>query len=202
MTTHARGPMGRFWLGSVADELLRDAPCPIFLIHPHDKALNVKQETAIKNILVPLDGSAFAEQVLESAVSLGKLNDAGYTLLRVIQPIQAMTLPAGTGSFGEMAHRMIERVDVLQEQLRKEAQEYLERTAARFRTQGLTVTTQVAIAEQPGVAILESARPPVDLIALESHGRRGLSRLFLGSVADKVVRGAGVPVLVARPHNR
>jgi nucleotide-binding universal stress UspA family protein len=201
MTTHARGPMARFWLGSVADESLRDAPCPILLVHPHDQAVDLQQAMTIKNILVPLDGSPFAEQVLELALSLGKLYGAAYALLRVIQPIQAMTMPVGAGSFGEMAHRMMERLDVLQEQLRKEAQEYLDGVAARLRAQGLTVTTQVATAEQPGVAILQHARPPVDLIALETHGRRGLARLFLGSVADKVVRGATVPVLVHRPRH-
>lgn len=199
MTTHARGAVGRFWLGSVADETLRDAPCPILLIHPRDRAADLKQDMTIKNILVPLDGSAFAEQILEPAQTLGNLHGAAYTLLRVVQPIQGMTMPVGAGSFGEMAHRMMERIDVLQEQLRKEAQDYLDNVAARLRARGLSVTTQVAFAEQPGVAILEKARPPVDLIALESHGRRGLSRFFLGSVADKVVRGAAVPVLVHRP---
>ena len=200
MTTHARGPMGRFWLGSVADGLLRQAPCPVLLIPPRDKAVNVDQEMAIKNILVPLDGSTFAEKVLEPAQAFGKLHDAAYTLLRVIQPIQAMTLPAGAGSFGEMAHRMMERIDVLQEQLKREAEDYLEKVASRLRAEGLTVATEVAIAEQPGVAILERAHPPVDLIAMESHGRRGLSRLVMGSVADKVVRGTPVPVLVHRPR--
>ena len=200
MTTHARGPMGRFWLGSVADESLRDAPCPVLLIHPRDKAADVQLDMTIKNILVPLDGSTFAEQVLESAQSLGRLHGAAYSLLRVIQPLQAMTVPAGAGAFGEMAHRMMERIDVLQGQLRKEAQDYLEGIGARLRAQGLTVTTQVVIAEQPAVAILEHSRPPMDLIALASHGRRGLSRLILGSVADRVVRGATTPVLVHRPR--
>jgi nucleotide-binding universal stress UspA family protein len=59
----------------------------------------------------------------------------------------------------------------------------------------------VVVEERPGVAILHEATPPaIDLVALETHGRRGLTRLILGSVADKVIRGAGVPVLVHRPH--
>jgi nucleotide-binding universal stress UspA family protein len=58
----------------------------------------------------------------------------------------------------------------------------------------------VAVEEQPGVAIIHEAKPPaIDVVALETHGRRGLSRLMLGSVADKVIRGATVPVLVHRP---
>jgi nucleotide-binding universal stress UspA family protein len=59
----------------------------------------------------------------------------------------------------------------------------------------------VAGFEQPAVAILEEAQKrPTDLIALETHARRGLARLVLGSVADKVVRGASVPVLVHHPR--
>jgi nucleotide-binding universal stress UspA family protein len=62
------------------------------------------------------------------------------------------------------------------------------------------VQTLVEIAEQPAAAILKEAKAPaMDMVALETHGRRGLSRLFLGSVANKVIRGASLPVLVHRP---
>jgi nucleotide-binding universal stress UspA family protein len=81
-----------------------------------------------------------------------------------------------------------------------EARDYLERVAAPLRESGLTVGSRVDVAEQPATAILHDAVPPViDLVALETHGRRGLSRLFLGSVADKVIRGVHMPVLVHRP---
>jgi nucleotide-binding universal stress UspA family protein len=198
MTTHARGAMGRFWLGSVADELLRDAPVPLLMIHP-DKQADSKAEKSVKHILIPLDGTPLAEQIFDTALALGKLFDAEYTLLRVIRPVQPMTMPVGVGSFGEMAHHMMERIDLLHEQLKKEAHEYLEKVAAGLRSQGLKVQIRVAVDEQPGVAILQAVQAPIDLIALETHGRRGLKRLFLGSVADKVIRGAQIPVLVHRP---
>ena len=58
----------------------------------------------------------------------------------------------------------------------------------------------MVVDQQPGAAIVhEAATPAADLVALETHGRRGLSRLILGSVADKVIRGAAVPVLVHKP---
>lgn len=199
MMTHARGPMGRFWLGSVTDELMRSAPAPVLLVHPHDRETNLKADIAFRHVLIPLDGTPLAEQILAPAGNLANISGAEITLLRVVKPVMPMTMPAGVGSFGEMAHHMMERVDVLQAQLKKEAHDYLEKVAKKVRSQGLNVITQVAIEEQPGVAILHRAQAPIDLIALGTHGRRGLSRLFLGSVADKVIRGAHVPVLVQRP---
>lgn len=199
MTTHARGALGRFWLGSVTDELVRDAPAPVLLIHPTDQPPDAKADKAIKNILVPLDGSPLAEQILGPVGDIARLTGADTTLLRVIQPVRLMTLPAGAGSFGEMAQHVMDRIDEIQASLMKEAQDYLDRTAESLRKQGFRVTTKVVSEEQPGVAILRQAVAPVDLIALGTHGRRGLSRLFMGSVADKVIRGAHVPVLVSRP---
>jgi nucleotide-binding universal stress UspA family protein len=65
----------------------------------------------------------------------------------------------------------------------------------------VSVTAKVVVADSPAAAILQEAAPPhFDLIAMQTHGRHGMSRLMLGSVADKVVRGASVPVLVQRPR--
>ena len=199
MMTHARGPMGRFWLGSVTDELLRSTPAPLLLIHPKDRKTELNVDIAFQHLLIPLDGTPLAEQILTPATQMAQLGAAELTLLRIVRPMLPMTMPAGVGSFGEMAHHMMERVDVLQAQLKQEAHEYLERAAETMRVHGLKVHTQVAIEEQPGVAILQRAQAPIDLIALECHGRRGIARLFMGSVADKVIRGAHVPVLVQRP---
>jgi len=65
---------------------------------------------------------------------------------------------------------------------------------------GFQVLTRVVIDEQPAVGImLEAQIRHADLIAMETHARRGLSRLILGSVADKIIRGGALPVLVSRP---
>ena len=74
-------------------------------------------------------------------------------------------------------------------------------SADRLRGRGLHVQTRVAEAETPAPAILDAAKEVgADLIALATHGRRGIKRLLLGSVADKVVRGGGLPVLLLRPR--
>ena len=80
------------------------------------------------------------------------------------------------------------------------AKTYLERVAESLRARSLKVETRVLSHDQPAVAILEEAKARrADLLALATHGRSGLPRLLLGSVADKVVRGASIPVLLARP---
>jgi nucleotide-binding universal stress UspA family protein len=196
MTTHGRGPMGRFWLGSVTDDLVRSLPIPLILVHPHDQATDLAKEETIQNILITLDGTPLAEHVLESAVTLGKAVGAEFTLLRVISPVYPVTLPAEPAIIGGAAMDIMERVETLHVELRKEANHYLDAVAERLRTQGLKVHTRVMIEEQPDVAILDNAKPPIDMIAIETHGRGGLSRLLMGSVADKVIRGSKLPILV------
>jgi nucleotide-binding universal stress UspA family protein len=200
MTTHGRGALGRIWLGSVADQLIRDMPMPMLLVRPEDAAPNLGREAVLNHLLVPLDGSPFAEQILESAVALGSLMDADYTLTRVIKPPCPGGYDFHGSSFGLEAQMLLDQIDRAQEQLRKEAEDYLHGVAERLRERSLRVHTRVEVEEHPAAAILKSATAPaIDLVALETHGRRGLSRLFLGSVADKVIRAASLPVLVHRP---
>lgn len=200
MTTHGRGPLGRFWLGSVADELVRRLPMPLLLVRPAESAVDLACDATFRHVLLPLDGTALAEQMIEPAAALGRLMEADYMLLRVIKPILPLgAMPEGD-SFGAMVESVQDRIEQVEGKLRQEAQDYLEQLAERLRGQSLHVRTQVAIEAQPAVAILdEAARSKVDLIALATHGRRGLSRLFLGSVADKVIRGTSLPVLLHRP---
>jgi nucleotide-binding universal stress UspA family protein len=78
----------------------------------------------------------------------------------------------------------------------------LEAVAQKLRAEKLVVKTGLAFADQPGVGVLTEAQQAcADLIALETHGQRGLKRLILGSVADKVLRGSTVPVLLHRPKH-
>jgi nucleotide-binding universal stress UspA family protein len=202
MTTHGRGPLGRFWLGSVADELVRVLPAPLLLVRPPETAPEFEVEPPLKNIFIPLDGSKLAEHMLRRAVELGRLTGAAYTLLSVLKPIPPVSYPTGSASLDTEVKSMLDQIDEIQEELRRDRLTYLEGVARPLRDEGLKVATKVVIEERPGVAILHEAAPPAaDLVALETHGRRGLSRLILGSVADKVIRAAAVPVLVHRPSH-
>jgi nucleotide-binding universal stress UspA family protein len=189
MTTHGRTGLSRFWMGSVADALARQATIPTLLVRPREDALDLIHEQDIKHILIPLDGSRFAEQVLERTIPLGVAMQAEYTLLHAIDPLVAdHTGPPYTVGLDE----------ALYEQIQTGAQNHLDRVAERLRAQSLRVSTRL-VAGQPANAILTYAREHgVDLIAMATHGRGGISRMVLGSVADKVVRGACAPVLLQR----
>jgi len=196
MATHGRGPVGRFWLGSVADELVRDLPVPLLLIHPKKGAPDLTEEVRLEHTLIPLDGTALAERILEPAGALARLTGADMTLLRVVAPVYPVLLPTEPAPLGGLAVDLIDRIEEVQTQLKKEAQAYLDQVAERLRGRGLAVRTLVTVEEQPGTAIVEQAHKPIDLVAMETHGRHGLSRLLMGSVADRVIRGATIPVLV------
>ncbi len=193
MTTHGRGRLSRFWLGSVADELVRRLSMPLLLVRPQETPPNLATEPILRQMLILLDGSAFAEQILTPATELGGLMQAEYTLLRVVQPMPLIGYdPSGFG-LGGMAMPSWQ-------QAQREAATYLESVAQRLRGQALSVQTRVLVSPHPAVAILEAAPAQnLGLIALETHGHRGLTRMVLGSMADKVLRGAVTPVLIHRP---
>jgi nucleotide-binding universal stress UspA family protein len=193
MTTHGRGPLSRFWLGSVADEFLRRATVPVLLVRPQEAPPDFAREPLPRHVLVPLDGSALAEQVLAPAVSLGSPAEADYTLVRVVQPV----VVGGYDPVGFGASQMLQPA---MDEMCAQAREYLDGVARRLRAQRLSVHTRVLIDQQPPGAIFEEAQAGgIDLIALATHGRHGLARLLLGSVADKVIRGSSLPVLAYRP---
>jgi nucleotide-binding universal stress UspA family protein len=191
MTTHGRGGLERFWLGSVADALVRASTVPVLLVRP-DEHHPTAQPPLFRQTLIPLDGSALAEQILESALMLGAPVEAEYTLLHVVQPHVLVrwgpfTTPTDLDSEATQRRQL-------------DAQHYLERVARALRATGKQVVIRVVVAEQAAPAILEEARQHgIDLIAIATHGRRSLGRLLLGSVADKVLRRTDIPLLLYRP---
>ena len=138
----------------------------------------------VKTILVPLDGSIIAEAALTPAVELAREARAKLVLLRAAQ---AHTLP--------MTDPIEAQVDVM-----RESQEYLAAARARVQTAGVADVETSAWYGPAVEAIVEAARyRHADLIVMSSHGRSGVSRLVLGSVAESVLRATTVPILLIRP---
>jgi nucleotide-binding universal stress UspA family protein len=190
MTTHGRGPLSRLWLGSVADQLVHRLPL-LLLVRPHEAPARLGEAAGPRHLLVALDGSPRAEAVLRPAVELAKSAGAALTLARVTEPLP----PPAVDLYGLPV--VLADPSVL-DRLRADATAYLERLADPLRER-LKVDTRVLVHPHPATALAEEARARgCDVIALETRGRGGLPRLFLGSVADKVVRGATAAVLVRR----
>jgi nucleotide-binding universal stress UspA family protein len=186
MTTHGHSGINRFWLGSVADRLLRWVKVPILLLRPKDGSLQAE----FRHTVVALDGLSEGERVLDPAIELGSLcPDSHFTLVQVVEP----PVPLITRLAMHPA-KMRPHWRELQENC---ARSYLERVATRMRTRGLGVTSQMIPARGVGEQILGLAHAiGADLVAVGTHGARGVERMLLGSVTDKVIRGAAQAVLV------
>ncbi len=144
-----------------------------------------------QRILVPVDGSPTAERGLTEAMALAKLTGATLRLIHVVDELSfALSAAEGASYSGEV-------IAVL----REAGAEVLSAAAARVRASGLTVDTALSDSFDGRVCdlvIAEAVSWRAELIVLGTHGRRGLGRVFMGSDAEAIVRGATVPVLLLR----
>lgn len=184
MTTHGAGPISRMWLGSVADGLLRRTNHTLLLIRPTASVVDLGAPTLPRRVVLPLDGSPLSEEIIDPALELVALWGAELRLLRVVRPGVLDTEP-------EL------------EQRQRAASDYLldvwatRLTAHRRRSW----STRAVIHRDVAGWLLKYGKSTQDLIAISTRGHEGLDRLLLGSVADKVIRGATGPVLVRRPKS-
>ncbi len=138
-----------------------------------------------KKILVTLDGSALAEKVLPHVEELAKSFESEVVLLQVLKLPAIPTAPEAS----------LTEDNVLAE---KEAREYLERIEARLKKQHINARPVLAEGQPADEIVDYAALEKVDLIAMSTHGRSGLGRWVFGSVAERVLRAAPVPVLLVR----
>jgi nucleotide-binding universal stress UspA family protein len=183
MTTHGRSGVSRWAMGSVADKVLRTTNTPLILIHPTTHGRPCR---TIHRIVVPLDGSELAEAALPLAARLAESLSVAMHLVRAVVP--------PTVIYG--AEFLPGTLPIL-EDMESGAREYITALAERERSKGILTTTEVRMGMAAEV-ILAEAGEPGDMVVLSTHGRSGVDRWFLGSVADAVVRHGDVPVLVVR----
>jgi nucleotide-binding universal stress UspA family protein len=190
MATHGYTGLKRWTHGSVAERVLQAAGVPVLLVRTRepDSAGGLRQQPLCRRILVPLDGSELAEQVLPVVSSIARALESEIILFRVPSVHFGSW---GGGDWYVPAGDILETVD-------QEAQACLDHVASRLRTQEIEVstTTQLGAVAESIIGYAEANR--VDLIAMCTHGRTGLARWALGSVADRVLRAAGIPILLVR----
>jgi nucleotide-binding universal stress UspA family protein len=197
ITSHGRTGISRAWLGSVADSLVRRAPMPILMLRPvAPKVRHAATHNRFQRILVPLDGSALAMEIIRSAADLSRCCEGRLILLRIVQPVPLVTPQAGMPIVYPPSNENIAATD----RFADEAEDQLDQVRRTLREQGITgVETQVIIGSHVAREIIDFARTNhIDTIAMSTHAR-GASRLLVGSVADKVLRGSGLPILIRRP---
>jgi nucleotide-binding universal stress UspA family protein len=192
MSTHGRGGLGRFLYGSVADQVLREADVPVLLV-PAASAGAWPEEGRLR-VLVPLDGSDLARAALRPLMELATVLPSEVVLVRAV-PSTATTV------LGEPPlYVLTRRLDADPELAAARGE--LESEASRLGGLLPVVGTRVEVGD-PAATIAAVAREEgAHLIAMSTHGRGGLTRLVMGSVAAGALHHATVPLLLVRAGAR
>ena len=191
MATHGRSGITRWWMGSVAEKVISEATAPVLLVRskrPGSKTGTTGNPHFLRKILAPLDGSDIGEAALSYVETLAINSRASVDLLQIVSPpgtVEASLLG------GPDWRKFIKAIH-------DAGENYLKSITARLNDNGVKSTYEVVTGD-PADKIVEYAEDKgISLIAMSTHGRTGLARWVLGSVADKVLHSARIPILLAR----
>jgi nucleotide-binding universal stress UspA family protein len=211
MATHGRTRIRRWIMGSVAERVLHSSPVPLLLVRAFEQDISVApspmdpaaavgsvvpraaahEEQWYRTIMVPLDGSRFAEQALDEAQVLAAQFNATLLLVSVVPPFDYVENTVETAAIPLW-------VDNAEDEPAASMVRYLSGVAQRLQDKGLKVQPEVVPGNPAEEILRRSEAGKADLVVMASHGRTGLQRLWLGSVAMKVVHAAKTPVLLVR----
>lgn len=196
MSSHGRGAIGRAIFGSVADRVVRMSPVPVLVLRtPEDEA---PEDPPVRRVIVPLDGSELADRALPVAVDVACGLDVPVHVVRAIDP--AANLPVSRGAFGMAPSITSDAMEQIWAEAEAEASSTVTQGIETLQAEGIEVSGAV-LHGSPFFAISEIALPD-DLLILTSHGRGGVRRWLLGSVAEKLVREAPAPVVLVPAAGR
>jgi len=189
MGTHGRRGLGHLFLGSVAEEVVRFASCPVFTVRerkvPH-------ASPTIKSILAPVDFSEHARLAVRHAKEIAARNDARLILLHVVeQAIHPAFYTAGVRTWSELVPELLSA-----------SQRELERMLKEVK--GPTVPTEIQVVEGNAVGEITKFADSqnLDLIVIATHGLTGIEHFLLGSTTEKVIRTAPCPVLTVKAFGK
>jgi nucleotide-binding universal stress UspA family protein len=191
MASHGRSGVRLLVPGSVTNPIVLGSSSPVLVVRAVAEDEAQPDIASLDTMLVPLDGSMFAEAALAVAQQMASYFPLNYHLLRVIESIEDPAL-----DYFEPNH-----YDEYREAAFSEAQSYLEQVAERLTSEGAAVTWEISEGP-PAVQIDQCASEQrADLIVMSTHGRSGIRGLILGSVAERVLHGTTVPLLLVRPKD-
>lgn len=192
MSTHGRNAIGRGILGSVTDKVIHSAHLPTMTITPEKAEGYSGKGLELSKILVPLDGSPLAESVIPFIEDMALKLNLRVILVRVIKLGGMYTAYADGYPYSGSAN--------IEAEIEADAVEYLKTAAERLEGKGINTEWKI-LKGAPAVCIADLAKEmPQDIIALATHGRSGLTRWVIGSVAEALVRASGDPVLIIPPN--
>lgn len=195
MASHGRGAVGRALFGSVADRVARISPIPVLILRVADQQGAMPD---VQRIVAPLDGSELAKQAIPRAIALARQFNAPVHVVRAIDA--AALLPVAPGVFGASPIISAEVADQIWAEAETDAKSTVNEAIAEIEKAGIAATGAI-LNGSPFFAISDALQPG-DLVVLTSHGRGGVRRWLLGSVAEKLVREAPAPVLLVPAPDR
>lgn len=188
MATHGRSGIARWWLGSVAETVVNEARTPVCLvpniIYEKKKLFNT---ASINTILLPLDGSNIGESALPHAEALAMKIGSSVSLIHVIPSPEALEVNVIGLDFTRLNKAMHDS-----------GENYLKDVAERIGKKGIKTNYKVVTGDPANMIVEYAAEIKADLIAMSTHGRSGIARWVLGSVADKILHEASMPVWLVR----
>ncbi len=182
MGTHGHSPLRHFFLGSVAEQVVRYAPCPVMVLGRMEDAPG-----HFENILLPVDFSDASHKAADVALELAGKHKARLHLLHVYQDV----VPPVYYVYSEKAFEWDPK-------LKKRGEEALAKFMARHSAQGVEMATHLVEGRVSRSIVEVSNKEPIDLIVMGTAGLTGVHHFILGSVTEKVLRKADVPVLTVR----
>jgi nucleotide-binding universal stress UspA family protein len=190
MATHGRSGITRWWMGSVAEKVINGATAPVLLVRSKRRRTTgtADKPDSIHKIIAPLDGSDIGEVALPYAEAIAISARATIHLVQVISPpgtVEANLL--GGPDWRKFVNAM-----------RDAGENYLKNIAERLSSKDIKVTYEILTGDPADKIVEYAAAKGASLIAMSTHGRTGLTRWVLGSVADKVLHGARIPILLVR----
>ncbi len=210
MCSHEEGGLKRWVFGSVAQEALRHSPVPVLVLNEHGSVPPIPDAAHPLRVLLPLDESYTSETAVLPAAQLVAAVAAPFQ--GEIHILYVVDLPSVYGKLKSHVHT----TDIAQEEARQEAlqkaEKYVksvtERCKADFAGTNLNFTSSVAVSENVAETIVKEAEQArdagsatgYDMIAMATHGKGALSRLFMGSVTEHVLKTTKLPLLIVRPH--
>jgi len=184
MGTHARGGLGRLFIGSTTEAVLRGSSIPVLTVRP-GTVLALEPRKCFERIVVGADESEPARAAIDTVVGHAAADDCHVLFCSVVD------FDAVVGSHGYYDTS-------LQASLYDDAQRVVDRAVTEARANDVAAEGRIAEGNASRALIAVAKRENADLIVTGSHGRNGVRRVFLGSVAETIVRMSPVPVLVVR----
>lgn len=189
MSTHGRSGISLWALGSVAGKVVRAANCPVALIRANVPLSEVRKRGIFDKVLVPLDGSIEGEQ------SIPYVNELATSLKTEVILFQVLSRGYPTAGYGLVSYseHQLESDRVI-------AQAYLDKIDSQMKQQRVNVRSEIRFGNTAEEIIKFADELSVDMVAMSTHGRSGISRWALGSIAEKVLHEGNSPLLLVRTH--